>query len=1412
MDMETSRPRRHSVGTGQRGAISRQHVDDALPGVGASSEPRRKAGSTIRPPEDRKLSAGGAATAGRPRAEPSVPSSSSSKRRRSASGRRGRKSSADFSFSPYQPMVIETTSSSVSPRPRRASAPVPPTSLLPFKPLMAGEKRQQREPGADGGPTLDQCLVLPSGVALKIDGLLSTSGAERECGVSIGNGDGAGGADVDRGGGDDDMGNGSSNSLEKDGAGVACPLPGAERDDDDGGDRAIISSFHFNTSGSQAVFGVEAGECLEQEEQAAAGCDKSATVETPDAPETTPGNSKGPPVGSRAQEGVPQCISDDSNDASNSANGSTNCHETYDSHHAVDRSEPQRHERPGGQPSSPKTGDVCGSSMVCDGEETTAIAAAATSGNDGIHSSNNVDSCEIHHRVEGDEPLTQSSSGGQPSSPETAAVCASSMVVDEGEPAAATVASGNDGTNDSTNSDESYDGRRSTQNDTAQRPELPGGLPSSPETEVCVSSTVGNEEESAAAVAADTAPAAIDDALTVFVGSETRGTLVDIVAFSESPSVCDAAAGSSTIVDQGGQDRTVKNMDTNNACISGVAPCARGEIGAETSGKMQAEAEGGGDPRATSGAGEEPNLPGIVHKQERLGSLSETTRATAITPGSTSEDEAKHESGTEPAFHPVDAAGADCETFAVGVGSEAEASPEEARQEEVPLPQLADIQGFNRDDGSPGRAAVGIDSAGRSPVKAETGEVSTVLTTGETSAVGGVNAGASGREGVAAVDVNERGSHVWERIIVAPSGTCGETSAREGAGGQGGDEAARNVRGSEVEVALVDGNDGALPNARGEDKGESGQEDTSEARAGAGTGNCATFAVEAREGFTGVRASDEQVLEAATSVVYEGARGVVEKAMAEEGAEHDVGLESVIRAENQELETEEKQGGGQNGEGDVAEHLTVDEEHLAAGTRIDDVKSAVSPDLPSDREGDVEMGEEEESKEESKEEEEVDETERSDEGTRGEEVEHGNSIVDNEALVEEAPAALSSSAPDGMAAPNEMANNAYVEPAADVSDGFISSFTQERLDNNTATLDVAPAEPDGATPPIDWDILAKKQAEEVEVPLDWEALAREVEAEWVLEGSGDESELSFTANSPPANAPASPAKAAEAFVQNSGDEPALATAEERPPSLASVGLMDSGSAHGSSEPERQQEVEVEGEPERRAGGDEGKPPESAPPTATPPHPRRHVDDGASGGSSGVAVTPPSVANLRQDTKEANDDSDCGSLRSLTDGPVSSIAGLPAAEATSSTPALAGQPVVQDSEGVSPTHAIIGAAQTSVSASPARSQQARRATSSTAPEEDAGACSPAKANPPPSPSNAPSQPEAEAAAEISGDVNGVPVCENSGHQDAQAADPVVRIPPVGDGRDGGAGPPEAERTGSGDVGVTCAQGSCGCVLM
>lgn len=63
---------------------------------------------------------------------------------------------------------------------------------------------------------------------------------------------------------------------------------------------------------------------------------------------------------------------------------------------------------------------------------------------------------------------------------------------------------------------------------------------------------------------------------------------------------------------------------------------------------------------------------------------------------------------------------------------------EKATQEEVSFPQLANKEGFRRDDGSPRQAAVGYESSGRGSLKAETGEASAILATEETSAVGGV--------------------------------------------------------------------------------------------------------------------------------------------------------------------------------------------------------------------------------------------------------------------------------------------------------------------------------------------------------------------------------------------------------------------------------------------------------------------------------------------------------------------------------------------------------------------------------------------------------------------------------------------------------------------------------------------------
>eukprot|EP00752_Nemacystus_decipiens_P008808 g7860.t1 len=160
---------------------------------------------------------------------------STKRRRQSAGGRRRSKGgSSDFSYSPYQPMVIETTSSSVSPRPRRASAPIPPASLLLHKSLMNGERQ-----GTDG-PTLEQCLVLPPGLALKADGLLTQPLSKLgEGSKSRGGSSGGGGDGLDEAASDEGVGDGPQVEHE-----------GGLRADDE---RAIISTYTFERSNSQAA-------------------------------------------------------------------------------------------------------------------------------------------------------------------------------------------------------------------------------------------------------------------------------------------------------------------------------------------------------------------------------------------------------------------------------------------------------------------------------------------------------------------------------------------------------------------------------------------------------------------------------------------------------------------------------------------------------------------------------------------------------------------------------------------------------------------------------------------------------------------------------------------------------------------------------------------------------------------------------------------------------------------------------------------------------------------------------------------------------------------------------------------------------------------------------------------------------
>lgn len=171
---------------------------------------------------------------------------SSKRRRRQSVGGRRRSSkggSSDFSFSPYQPMIIETKSSSVSPRPRRASAPTPPASLLLHKRLMDGE--QQETVGTAAGPTLEQCLVLPPGLALKVDGLLSNSQPLSKLGErpeSEGGGGGSGGG----GGGGGGLDQAASNEGE---SGNVQVERGGEGGLYAGDERAIISTYTFQVRG-----------------------------------------------------------------------------------------------------------------------------------------------------------------------------------------------------------------------------------------------------------------------------------------------------------------------------------------------------------------------------------------------------------------------------------------------------------------------------------------------------------------------------------------------------------------------------------------------------------------------------------------------------------------------------------------------------------------------------------------------------------------------------------------------------------------------------------------------------------------------------------------------------------------------------------------------------------------------------------------------------------------------------------------------------------------------------------------------------------------------------------------------------------------------------------------------------------
>lgn len=82
------------------------------------------------------------------------------------------------------------------------------------------------------GPTLEQCLVLPPGVALKVDGLLSQQPLLSKLGAEDGGRDGGGGDGLDQ-------------VASKEGVGGSLQAGRGEGGLHAGDDRAIISTYTF---------------------------------------------------------------------------------------------------------------------------------------------------------------------------------------------------------------------------------------------------------------------------------------------------------------------------------------------------------------------------------------------------------------------------------------------------------------------------------------------------------------------------------------------------------------------------------------------------------------------------------------------------------------------------------------------------------------------------------------------------------------------------------------------------------------------------------------------------------------------------------------------------------------------------------------------------------------------------------------------------------------------------------------------------------------------------------------------------------------------------------------------------------------------------------------------------------------
>lgn len=92
--------------------------------------------------------------------------------------------SHDLSFSPYAPMMFNTSSSSTSrgrpalaDRTRRQSAPTPPVAATTQTKPLTGWGTQT--PASKPGPTLEECLVIPDGGKIFLGSTVAVGGVDR---------------------------------------------------------------------------------------------------------------------------------------------------------------------------------------------------------------------------------------------------------------------------------------------------------------------------------------------------------------------------------------------------------------------------------------------------------------------------------------------------------------------------------------------------------------------------------------------------------------------------------------------------------------------------------------------------------------------------------------------------------------------------------------------------------------------------------------------------------------------------------------------------------------------------------------------------------------------------------------------------------------------------------------------------------------------------------------------------------------------------------------------------------------------------------------------------------------------------------------------------------------------------------